>query len=196
MHQEPSLYTADGRRKYVTPRERAAFIAHAENHPNARAGTLCLVIAHTGCRISEALALTAANFDPDEQVVAIRCLKKRGKVVIRTVPLPPGLLRRLEVLHHLSALAPDARLFPWSRGTAWRLIKAALLESGCARGIHATCKGLRHGFGIHAVRNNVPITLIKRWLGHARLTTTEIYLDAMGAEEREFAARMWDARRA
>jgi integrase len=58
-------------------------------------------------------------------------------------------------------------------------------------GPHATPKGLRHGFGIHALRSRVPITLVKRWLGHARLSTTEIYLQVMGDDEREIAARMW-----
>jgi integrase len=37
----------------------------------------------------------------------------------------------------------------------------------------------------------VPINLVQRWLGHASMTTTAIYLQAMGFEEREIAARMW-----
>jgi integrase len=39
----------------------------------------------------------------------------------------------------------------------------------------------------------VPLNLVQRWLGHASLTTTAIYLDALGDEEREIAARMWTA---
>jgi integrase/recombinase XerD len=52
-------------------------------------------------------------------------------------------------------------------------------------------KGLRHGFGIRAASRNIPPNLIQRWMGHASLKTTAIYLDAVGAEEREFASRMW-----
>ncbi len=37
----------------------------------------------------------------------------------------------------------------------------------------------------------VPITLVKRWMGHARLQTTEIYLDVIGPEERNLARKMW-----
>ena len=62
---------------------------------------------------------------------------------------------------------------------------------GITGGIHATPKGLRHGFGLHAIRSGVPINLVQRWLGHASMTTTAIYLQAMGTEEREIAARMW-----
>jgi integrase len=52
-------------------------------------------------------------------------------------------------------------------------------------------KGLRHGFGMRAASRNVPTNLIQRWMGHASATTTAIYLDAVGAEERRFASRMW-----
>jgi len=63
--------------------------------------------------------------------------------------------------------------------------------AGIANGPHAAPKGLRHGFGIHAIRSGVPLNLVQRWLGHASIKTTAIYLQAMGVEEREIAARMW-----
>jgi integrase/recombinase XerD len=52
-------------------------------------------------------------------------------------------------------------------------------------------KGLRHAFGIRAAGHSIPTNLIQRWMGHASLTTTAIYLDAVGLEERQFASRMW-----
>ena len=55
----------------------------------------------------------------------------------------------------------------------------------------ATPKGLRHSFGITAVLNGVPLNLLKKWLGHAQLSTTAIYADAIGEEEKGIAARMW-----
>ena len=33
--------------------------------------------------------------------------------------------------------------------------------------------------------------LVQRWLGHAQLSTTAIYAEAVGQEEQEIAARMW-----
>jgi integrase len=59
-------------------------------------------------------------------------------------------------------------------------------------GPHATPKGLRHGFGIAAVEAQVPLHLIQRWLGHAQLSTTVLYLEAVDAEERNVARRMWE----
>jgi integrase/recombinase XerD len=33
--------------------------------------------------------------------------------------------------------------------------------------------------------------LVKRWLGHSRLATTEIYSQAIGNEEAQLAAKHW-----
>jgi len=187
-----SLYTATGQRKYLTPSERARFIAAANACPRAELRTLCLTLAYTGCRISETLALTASAVEAEAGFVAIRSLKKRRRVaVIREVPVPANLINVLDEVHHLSERSANERLWPLSRSRAWQLVKAVMCEAGIGGGVHATPKGLRHGFGIHAIRSGVPINLVQRWLGHARMETTAIYLQAMGDEERAIAARMW-----
>jgi len=33
---------------------------------------------------------------------------------------------------------------------------------------------------------------LKKWFGHARLSTIEIYADAVGAEEGSIARRFWE----
>jgi len=40
-------------------------------------------------------------------------------------------------------------------------------------------------------RCEVPLNLVQRWPGHASMTTTAIYLQAMAREEHEIAKRMW-----
>jgi integrase/recombinase XerD len=37
----------------------------------------------------------------------------------------------------------------------------------------------------------VPLNMVQKWLGHAQLTTTAIYADAIGAEEQSIMHRMW-----
>jgi integrase len=186
-----SLYSSAGQRKYLTPSERARFIAAAKVCPRAELRTLCLVLAHSGCRISEALALTAAAIESEAGFIAIRSLKKRGAVVIREIPVPSDLLNELESVHQVSAAAPTNRLWRLSRSRAWQLVKQIMAQADIPAGIHATPKGLRHGFGIHAIQSGVPLNLVQRWMGHARMETTAIYLNAIGNEEREIAARMW-----
>jgi hypothetical protein len=73
---------------------------------------------------------------------------------------------------------PTERLWSLSRSRAWQLIKGIMAHAGIAPGPHATPKGLRHGFDLHAIRSGVPLNLVQRWLGHARMETTAIYLQA------------------
>jgi integrase/recombinase XerD len=187
-----SLYTAAGRRKYLNADERSRFLAASIQCARADQRTLCLTLAYTGCRISEALGLTASCIEREGGFISIRTLKKRrGIVVIREVPVPVELLDAIAAAHGIENMDPDARLWKLCRSRAWQLVKEVMKAARIAPGIHATPKGLRHGFGLHALRSGVPINLVKRWLGHARLETTEIYLQAVGTEEREIAARMW-----
>ena len=187
-----SLYTSAGKRKYLTRDERARFISAAKAFPRGEVRTLCRTLAYTGCRISEALAVRVNDVELESGFVAIRSLKKRnGAVVIREVPVPADLLNAVEDTHHLALLRPDQRLWPFSRSRAWQLVRLVMADAGIGPGIHATPKGLRHGFGLHAIQSGVPLNLVQRWLGHARMETTAIYLQAMGIEERNIAARMW-----
>lgn len=186
-----SLYSAAGLRKYLTRDERERFLAASLAAPRPDVRTLCLTLVYTGCRISEALALTPASVQAADGTVAIRTLKKRGLMVVRELPVPPRLIAELERVHGLSSLPPLQRLWPLSRGRAWQLVKDVMVQAGIAEGVHASPKGLRHGFGLHAIRSGVPLNLVQRWLGHASMTTTAIYLQAVGSEEREIAARMW-----
>lgn len=64
------------------------------------------------------------------------------------------------------------------------------MASAAISGTPAMPKGLRHGFGVHAVQARVPVTLVQRWLGHASLRTTSIYIDVTGADERAIAGLM------
>jgi integrase/recombinase XerD len=185
-----SLYTGAGQRKYLTAAERARFLETANTCLRADLRTLCLTLAYTGCRISEALAITPAVIEREAGFIAIRSLKKRKRTIaIREVPVPLDLFHALD--EALEREERDARLWPLSRSRAWQLVKGIMREAAIAEGPHMTPKGLRHGFGIHAIRSGVPLNLVQRWLGHASMTTTAIYLEALGEEEREIAARMW-----
>jgi integrase/recombinase XerD len=187
-----SLYGNSGLRKYLTPPERNRFIASARACTRPELRTFCLTLAYTGCRISEALALTAGAVEPQEFFIALRSLKRRRKIiVVREVPVPASLIAEIENVHRQSEQDRGVRLWKWSRSRAWQLVKSIMIEAEIAGGIHATPKGLRHAFGIHAVRSGIPLNLIQRWMGHASMKTTAIYLEAIGSEEREIAERMW-----
>lgn len=182
-----SLHTTGGRRKYLTTAERARFMAAAAACPPT-VETLCLSLAWTGGRITEVLNLTHRDLDAEAGTVSVHCLKKRRTGVVREVPVPAALLMLLARVHGPGR--PDDRLWPMARNTAWRHVKAVMIAAGVGSPASSP-KGLRHGFGVHAVRSGIPLNLLQRWLGHADIATTAIYTDVIGAEEREIATRMW-----
>ncbi len=187
-----SLYSPEGRRKYLNGEERRRFIAAAMRAP-PEVRTFCLTLAYSGCRISEALNLTAYDVEVADGLIAVRSLKKRGKLAVRQIPAPPSLLADLAEVHRLADIYPSEparRLWTWRRTRAWQLVKAVMAAASVYH-LPASPKGLRHGFGVHAVLSGVPLTMIQKWLGHANIATTAIYLDVLGPEERAIAERMW-----
>lgn len=177
------VYDALGQRKYLNAQERQRFLDHVEGVADVKRA-LCLVLAYSGCRVSEALQLRYSQVEPG--CIIFRTLKRR-KRHFRAVPVP---LFVTDLLLSMATGQGDAPLFTIHRSTAWRWIERAM-QHACITGPQACPKGLRHGFGMRAATGSVPGRLIQRWMGHARRETTDHYLEAVGDEERYFAARMW-----
>lgn len=191
-HTMSELFTKDGQRKYTTRTERDAFIK-AANDKRREVQTLCHVLAFTGCRVSEALNLTPAHIDAEAEVIIFDTLKQRGKTLTRAVPVPPSLLRDLELVHQLKKQQKQgitAPLWDWSRIYAYKQVKEVMTLAGI-EGAMASPKGLRHGFGVLSAETTRNPRLVMKWLGHRNLNTTLIYMDAVGAEEKAQAAGMW-----
>ena len=191
------LFTIEGNRKYLTSEELTRFLTAANQHPRGEVRTLCLVLAYTGCRISEALELTAEKIDLSAKSIVFRTLKQRDRIAHRAVPVPDSTLDALDLVHRIrkaQAAKGGGRNIPlwsWGRTQATKHICSVMSEAGIS-GAHASPKGLRHGFGIRAASETRNPRLVQKWLGHRYLETTTIYMDAVGDEERELATRMWD----
>jgi integrase len=100
---ELGLYDARGHRKYLTTAERTAFLTAAEE-TTREVRTLCSLLAHTGCRLSEALGLTADRVDLRAELIVFATLKKRRTGVYRALPVPHALVDMLDLVHSLRAL--------------------------------------------------------------------------------------------
>ncbi len=204
------LFNPAGKRLYLTDSERKKFLAAADDE-DRMVRSFCYVLCYTGCRISEALQLHAELVDFAAQAITFESLKKRKRGVFRAVPVPPAVLEMLAMVHGLKdkkkrptvkkKTAPKKKtagvqekspppLWDFGRTTAWKHVIAVMKGAG-VKGPQATPKGLRHGFGVAAIQAGIPLNLLQRWLGHAQLTTTAIYANAVGPEERNIAARMW-----
>ena len=181
-----SAYDHEGKRKYLSRAEGSQFVQHATALPRCQA-LFCLTIYYTGCRISEALALRRQDVDLETKAVRIRSLKKRNKCEIRRLPIPVFLVTGL------LGIAPQEEnklLWAFSRTTGWRVIKSVMRKAEIS-GIHATTKGLRHGFGVRGAMMRIPPNVIQQWMGHADLATTAIYLAVKDDEERELIEKTW-----
>jgi site-specific recombinase XerD len=168
--------------------ERRAFLEAVRKEPDQSRRDFGLTLYYTGCRISEALKLPAERIDLIDKNFIFETLKRRKQGIFRAVPV-------LEVLAVSCAKSvadkrPSARVWMFSRTTGYRLIKRYMAEAGIT-GSMASPKGLRHGFAVICISNQIPLTIVQKWMGHARLETTAIYLEVSGEEERRLAERIW-----
>lgn len=191
---EYSLYDVRGRRKYLVATERAAFL-QAALQAGGKTATFCAVLTFSGARVSEVLALTPERVDEPNGTINFETLKRRKKGITRAVPIPRNLFLYLDGVHHFRDAQRDPsraakRLWTWSRTTAWRRVQE-VMRLAANPDYLAKPKSLQHAFGAEAALRKVPLTLIKKWMGHARIETTEIYTSLTGAEERALARLTW-----
>jgi integrase len=191
---ERSLFGLNGSRKYLNSTEQKRFQRVVQTLPPEQR-LFCTVLSLSGGRVSEVLSLTPISVDVESGDIALRTLKRRKLGFVRQIPLPRNVITECDSLFgigmsQLDSGLCDRRLWPWSRTTAWRLVKKTMQAAKIA-GPAASPKGLRHTFGVSAFQANVPPHLVQRWLGHASIRTTTIYAEVSGDEERQFAARMW-----
>jgi site-specific recombinase XerD len=192
---QAGLYSARGERKYVNREERCRVLAAINGFKTERA-LFCLLLAFTGARASELLALTPASFAIESSVISFITLKRR-QMRVREIPIPPALMASLDRIFGLRLAQRDEHssqtpLWRFCRQTAWRIVKRAM-QIAHVSGRRASPRGLRHSLGVNALQAGVPLHLIQRWLGHSRLSTTAIYANVVGPEELSFAARFWQA---
>ncbi|MES2504966.1 MAG: site-specific tyrosine recombinase XerD [Myxococcota bacterium] len=138
----------------------------ATEHPRDYA-MLCTLYA-TGLRVSELIGLRMDNLDLSRGF--LRVTGKGNKE--RLIPLGEKALGALESYIPGSACAPD--LFPMSRQGFWKLIKRYAKKAGISKSIYP--HQLRHSFATHLVERGADLRGVQALLGHADLSTTEIYM--------------------
>ena len=153
----------------------------------------------TGMRVSELVAVRAADLHLDEEYLT--CVGKGDKE--RIIPIGAHAaqwVRRYqrEARQVLAARARQARrteprLFLNARGTGlsrisfWRNLTA----HGRAAGIRSSISPhvLRHSFATHLLENGADLRAIQMMLGHADISTTQIYTHVLAARLRSVYER-------
>ncbi|MFN4148046.1 MAG: site-specific tyrosine recombinase XerD [Rhodocyclaceae bacterium] len=149
----------------------------------------------TGLRVSELVGLKLFNLNLDDRVV--RTFGKGGKE--RLVPLgevAAGWLHRWlqEGRPALLMGRPSDHVFVTSRGTgmtrqmAWTLIKKHAVTAGIPRE-RISPHVLRHAFATHLINHGADLRVVQLLLGHADISTTQIYTHVARARLKELHAR-------
>ena len=150
--------------------------------PNGDARLLMFLQWRGGLRISEALAVTAADFSLDADRPTLRVRQAKG-AKDRVVPVHPELSTEVRhfLIHHAKDKGPLVTVHP---STAWRWVKAAVKAAeGLGRlpaGRRVSTHTLRHSYARHLLNNGVAIHNLSRWMGHSSISVTLIYLELTG----------------
>ena len=133
-----------------------------------------------GLRVSELCGLGLAGLLPEEGLV--RVFGKGGKE--RLVPIGRGVIGAVST--YLHTLRPrldrgksggrvllNVRGEPLSRVGAWGIVKRCARRAGITKRV--TPHTLRHSFATHLLEGGADLRAVQEMLGHADLSTTQIY---------------------
>jgi integrase/recombinase XerD len=140
----------------------------------------------TGARISEAVGLDVDDLDRTPGRAAVRLFGKGSKE--RVVPLGSFALEAVEayLVRGRPALAVGSKggspgIFLNTRGarlsrqSAWAVLRVAAERAGLVGAEHISPHTLRHSFATHLLAGGADVRVVQELLGHASVTTTQIY---------------------
>ncbi|MGZ4510982.1 MAG: site-specific tyrosine recombinase XerD [Mycobacterium sp.] len=143
--------------------------------------TLLELLYSTGARISEAVGLDVDDIDTRARSVLLR--GKGGKQ--RLVPIGRPAVQALDayLVRGRPDLARRGRGTPaiflnvrggrLSRQSAWQVLQDAAERAGITSGVSPHM--LRHSFATHLLEGGADVRVVQELLGHASVTTTQIY---------------------
>jgi integrase/recombinase XerD len=159
----------------------ALLLSPSLEHPLAWRDRALLELAYgAGLRVSELCSLTRTDLLLAENLV--RIFGKGGKE--RLVPIGRSVIGAASVYLHQMRPALDrgrsknrvllnARGEPLSRVGAWGVVRRAAERAGIKKRV--TPHTLRHSFATHLLEGGADLRAVQEMLGHADLSTTQIY---------------------
>lgn len=147
----------------------------------------------TGIRVSELIELNLYNVNLSASI--IRC-ESRGKE--RMIPLYPSAVRALaeyieRVRPQMIEQPDEEALFVnlngrrMTRQGFWKIIKYYQERAGIKKEI--TPHTLRHSFAAHLLENGADLRSIQEMLGHADISSTQIYTQVVGQKLKDVYAK-------
>jgi integrase/recombinase XerD len=133
----------------------------------------------TGARISEAVGLDVDDLDREARTVILdgkggkQRLVPVGRPALAAVDAYLVRVRTSLIKRSTPALFLNARGGRLSRQGAWHILKAAADRAGITTDVSPHT--LRHSFATHLMEGGADVRVVQELLGHASVTTTQIY---------------------
>jgi len=151
--------------------------------PEARRDRAMLELLYaTGMRVTELVSLDLANLNLDSENAYVRCFGKGAKE--RMIPIHEQATEAIQ--EYLDEARPllvrnknEKALFVNRRGERLTRQGFWLILKGYARAANlhpdVTPHTLRHSFATHMLRGGMPLRHVQEMLGHANISTTQVY---------------------
>ncbi|MFQ6019556.1 MAG: site-specific tyrosine recombinase XerD [Dehalococcoidia bacterium] len=165
--------------------------------PEAKRDRAMLEILYaSGMRVTELVSLDVTSVNLDPNTPHVRCVGKGAKE--RTIPIHDQALEALRLYLEegrplLMRNRKEAALFVNRRGERLTRQGLWLILKGYARAANlsedVTPHTLRHSFATHMLRGGMPLRNVQEMLGHANISTTQIYTHLTSEHMREVYER-------
>ncbi len=169
---------------YLEPNEVERLLAAPDPHSPEGVRNIAMLetIYATGLRVSELVNLTLNQVNLEVGIVTVVGKGSKERVVPMGIPASKDIMYYLDTARPLLLLSRGARskfMFvtrrggPMTRVCFWQIIKNTALKAGIEKDISPHT--LRHSFATHLVQNDADLRWVQLMLGHADISTTEIY---------------------
>jgi len=150
----------------------------------------------TGMRVTELVSLDMENLNLDPRSPFVRCIGKGAKE--RSIPIHDHALEALNGYledgrpimvrnHDEPALFVNRRGERLTRQGFWLILKGYAKSANLGDGV--TPHTLRHSFATHMLRGGMPLRNVQEMLGHANISTTQVYTHLTSDHVREVYER-------
>lgn len=149
-----------------------------DSFEDLRARTIIILLYHTGIRVSELTGMDVSSVDMTDRYIKVRGKGNKDRVVPFGDELKRDLQKYLEARESVTGMS-GGPLLTDNKCRRMTTAKVRVIVEDCLAKVTTQKKRsphvLRHSFATAMLNNGAGIESVKKLLGHARVSTTEIY---------------------